>query len=74
MDECERDRVAAPVDLDAVVGGHPDGLPLGETYGLSGSGRSARRVEILELRASRLAERPVVEAFEQPGDGDRRTR
>ena len=35
-DERVRDRVVVPVDLDVVVHGHPDGLPLGEDVGAVG--------------------------------------
>ncbi len=70
-DERVRDRVVVPVDHDVVVGGHPDGLPLGEDVGAVGQRAQRRPVELLELRAPRpreLAERPGVEPFEQPGD------
>ena len=76
-DERVRDRVVVPVDLDVVVGGHPDGLPLGEDVGAVGQRAQGRTVELLELRAPRpreLAERPGVEPFEQLGDPGTATR
>ena len=55
-DERVRDRVVVPVDLDVVVDGHADGLPLGEDVGADGQRAQCRPVELLERRAPRPRE------------------
>ena len=55
-----------------VVDVDPDLLPLGEHVALGGQRAKGGTVELLEHRAPRareLAERALVEPFQQPGDG-----
>ena len=66
------DGVVVPVDLDVVVDVDPDLLPLGEHVALGGQRAKCRTLKLLEHRAPRpreLAERALVEPFQQPGDG-----